>query len=111
QQLRKLQGITSSRKWNTLACADAAELTGHYRTDYFHFSGHTHATTGGIIMQESAAGAGYVLQSLLFILACSVAYAVQVLPTASPQLHMDTATKLLKEITDLVESGVFRKVD
>jgi len=111
KRLRAEHGITSNYKWNTLACAEAADLGTKYRHEYFYFSGHTHATTGGIISQELEVGSGHVLQTLLFIVVCAVGHAVQTVQTHTPQQHIDESARLLKEILKLVENGAFREPD
>ncbi|MCI0744712.1 MAG: DUF5677 domain-containing protein [Verrucomicrobia subdivision 3 bacterium] len=111
KRLRTEHGITSNKKWNTLACAEAADLGTNYRHEYFHFSGHTHATTGGIISQELEGGRGHVLQTLLFIVVCAVGHAVQTIQTHTPQQHIDESARLLKELLKLVEKGAFQELD
>jgi len=111
KQLRKDFGISSNRKWSVIDCADAAELTQNYREDYFCFSGSVHATTSGIISQESRVGAGYALQTLLFVVLCAVAHFVQVVQTGAPQKSIDEAAMLLRELTRMVDEGIFRELD
>jgi hypothetical protein len=85
QRLRNEHRIVSVKKWTALACAEAAELETQYRGEYFHFSALTHATTGGIVLQEVSFGAGQVLQTTLAVVLCATGHAVQVIPTKSPQ--------------------------
>jgi hypothetical protein len=111
QRLRREYHITSTKKWTALACAEAAELGEQYRGEYFHFSGHTHATTGGILLQENLFGAGQVLQVMLSTLLTAAAHAVQAIPTKSPQNCIDESTKLLKQVIRLMETGGFRQLN
>jgi hypothetical protein len=111
QRLRREHKITSSKKWTTLACAEAADLGEQYRGEYFHFSGHTHATTGGIILQEESFGAGQVLQVTLATLLSAVAHAVQVLPNESPQKCIDESTHILRQVIRIMENGEFRELN
>ena len=111
QRLRSDFQVTSFKKWTTLACAEAAELGGQYRGEYFHFSGHAHSTTGGIILQEVSFGAGQVLKTTLPVVLSAVGHAVQVVPTNSPQKHIDQSARLLKKVISLSQSGVFRELD
>jgi hypothetical protein len=107
QRLRSDYQITSTKKWNTLECAEAAELGDQYRSEYFHFSGHAHATAGGIILQEVSFGAGQVLQTTLAVVLCATGHAVQVVPTKTPQRHIDTSTRLLQNVVDSIKNGSF----
>jgi hypothetical protein len=111
QHLRSENRITSHKKWTTLACAEAAELGEQYRCEYFHFSGHAHATTGGIILQEACFGVGQVLQTTLAVVLSAAGHAVQIVPTKSPQKHIDESAKLLGKVNGLIENGEFRELD
>lgn len=111
QRLRIKYQITSLEKWNTLACAEAAELGELYRGEYFHFSAHAHATTGGIILQEVSFGAGQVLKTTLAVVLSATGHAVQIVTTKSPQKHIDKSATLLRRVISLIESGDFRKLD
>jgi len=111
KHLRKEYGITSPKKWKTLACAEAGQLDGLYRDAYFHLSSHTHATVMGIAIQEKTASAGYVLQILIFVVIGAALHAVQVVPTNFPQEYIKECEKLNDEWIRLGEAGVFSKMD
>ena len=111
QRLRNEYQITSVKKWNTLACAEAAELGEQYRGEYFHFSGHAHATTGGIILQELSFGAGQVLQTTLAVVLSATGHAVQVVPTNSPQKHLDESVELLRNMIGSIKNGDFQALN
>jgi hypothetical protein len=110
-KLRKEFNIHSKKKWTTFDCAEAAELIEKYRSDYFVFSGHVHATTGGMIMQEQQIGAGHALQTLLFIVIYAAGGFVQVIQTKTPQMHVDESTRLLNRLVDSIKTGIFDEMD
>lgn len=109
--LRKEYSITSKNKWSTIECAFAADLVDKYRGDYFIFSGHSHASTGGIIMQENQVGAGHALQTLLYIVTYASGSFVQVIQTKTPQQHIDKSAQIINRVIELMESGVFNILD
>ncbi len=111
QHLRKEYGITSTKRWNTLACAEAAQLDGHYRDAYFHLSSHTHATITGIEIQEKTASAGYVLQIIIFIVLTAALYTAHVVQSNSLQEQTEECKKLGDEWMRLMDAGVFKKMD
>jgi hypothetical protein len=110
-KLRKEFNITSKKKWTTFECAQAAGLVEEYRGDYFVFSGRGHASTGGIMMQESKIGAGHALQRLLNIIIHSAGGFVQVVETTTPQIHIDEAAHLMNRLVELIRSEVFSEMD
>jgi len=109
KHFRKGYGITSTKKWTTLACAEAAELDGHYRDAYFHFSSHTHAKIIGMDIQEKSAG--YCLQMLIFCVLTAALHLAHIAHTNSPQEHIGGCEKLGDEWIRLMEAGVFSKMD
>jgi len=109
--LRKEYGITSTKKWNTSACAEAAQFDGHYRDAYFHLSSHTHAKIIGMEIQEKAACAGYCLQIVIYTVLTAAGYLVQIVQTNSPQKHMEECERLDDERIRLMNAGVFSKMD
>ena len=109
--IRKQHNVTTNVNWNTLACAEAAELDDHYRQEYFVFSKKTHATTSGMLSSEKNVGRGFILETTVFILLCAAGHVVQVLPTKSPQRHMNRCTKLTKSLCAAVERKAFQKLD
>jgi len=111
QSLRKQFQIPASINWNTLECANAAELSEQYRSDYFLFSKRTHATMSGMISAESCVGRGHVVQTVIFILLAAAGHLVQELPTDAPQKHVDCATELVAQLTDVVNRGAFEELD
>ncbi len=111
KHLRKEYGITSTKKWKAIACAEAAELEGHYRDAYFHFSSHTHAKIIGMEIQEKSACAGYCLQMLIFCVLTAALYLVHIAHTNSPQEHMGECERLGDEWIRLMNAGFFSKMD
>jgi hypothetical protein len=109
-KLRKEHNVTSEKEWSTFACADAAELIDKYRGEYFIFSGRSHASTGGIILEEGKIGAGCALQTLLFIVIYASGGFVQVIQTKTPQRHVDESARLLNKLLELMEAGIFKEV-
>lgn len=110
-KLRKEYKVTSKKKWSTFECAAAADLIDKYRGDYFVFSGRSHASTGGILMQENQIGAGCALQTLLFIIIYASGGFVQVIQTKTPQQHIDESARLINRLVELIESGIFSELD
>lgn len=108
---RKQNNITGKLNWNTLACAQAAELNHHYRYDYFVFSKNVHAATSGIISSETGFGRGRVLQTAIFVILAATGHVVQALPTKTPQLHLNRSTKLMKELCRAIERQEFKEPD
>ena len=111
KQLRKEYGITSPKKWKTLACAEVAELDGHYRDAYFHFSSHTHAKIIGMEIQEKATCAGYCLQMLIYCVLTAALYSAHAVQAELQQERIDECEKLGNEWMRLMDAGVFRKMD
>lgn len=111
QQLRQENQVASNKKWNTEACAAAAEMSEKYRGEYFLFSAHAHASTSGIITQEMKANKGFIYQTLLFIVLYATGHAPQVIPTKSPQQNIDETAKLMIELVRLMESGIFDEMN
>jgi hypothetical protein len=109
--LRKEFGITSTKTWNTLACAEAAQFGGHYRDAYFHLSSHSHAKVIGMQIQEKEACAGYCLQITIYAVLTAAGYLVQIVQTNSPQENMKECERLDDERIRLINSGVFIKMD
>jgi len=111
KNLRKEYAIISTKKWNTLACAEAAQLDGHYRDAYFHFSSHTHSKIIGMAIQENAACAGYCLQMLIFCVLTAALYLIHIAYSNSPQEHIGECERLGDEWMRLMDAGVFSKMD
>lgn len=111
QQLRQEHKITSVKKWKTEECAVAAELSEKYRGEYFLFSAHVHASTGGIITQEMNVNKGFMLQTLLFIVLCAAGHAPQVIPTKLPQQHIDETARLMNELVQLMDARIFDEMN
>ena len=109
EKLRREHGVTSKKKWNTLACAEAAELgQTYYLDEYFVFSKHAHAMTSGIMLRENKIGAGHVLQTLLFI----VPYSAGRFAEANlSQSDINEAGRLMQELTKLAAKGIFSEMD
>jgi hypothetical protein len=111
EKLRKEFSITSTKKWKTLACAEASKLEGHYRDAYFHLSSHTHATFTGIGVQDTTTSSGYVLQVMLFIVLTTAVHMAHAQLTASCQAHKKECEELGDAWIRLMDSGVFAKMD
>jgi hypothetical protein len=111
ENLRKEFSISSNKKWNTLACAEASKLEGNYRDVYFHLSSHTHATITGITIQETKASIGYVLQSVIFAVLCASIHIASAASTETSLAHRNECDKLGDEWIRLIDSGVFAKLD
>ena len=109
--LRKEYGITSTKKWSTAACAEAAQFDGHYRDAYFHLSSHTHAKIIGMQIQENAACAGFCLQIIVYAILTAAGYLVQIVSTSAAQESMKECERLDDERIRLMNAGVFSKMD
>ena len=48
---------------------------------------------------------------VLAVVLSAVGHAVQVVPTNSPQKHIDQSARLLKKVIGLIQNGVFRELD
>lgn len=108
QRLRLEHKVTSRNKWNVFDTAKAAELDWQYARDYFLYSKYVHSTVSGIISQEYQIGRGHVLQTTTFVILAAAGYAVQAIETATPQAHIDEATRLMGVAIDLIQEGAFR---
>lgn len=72
-----------------------------YRSEYFIFSKDVHSTTTGMLAAEVQLHRGHVLKVVTSALLSAAGYIVQVLPTKTPQAHIDQATALLGQLTAL----------
>lgn len=108
--LRKQFPIPSRMNWKTVECANAAELGQQYRSEYFVLSKRSHAMTSVMIGTEKQFGRGYVLQTAIYILISAAGHLVQVLPTATPQKHVDSAAELVSRLTNAITQGAFEEL-
>ena len=109
--LRKEHKINSNKKWNTFACAEAAELELCYREGYYHLSAHAHATVMGIGIQEVCPSVGYVLQILIFAVLSASAHSLPVFLPQSRETYARECLQLGDEWMRLMDNGVFAKMD
>lgn len=108
QRLRQAHNVISRNRWNVFETARAAELDWHYARDYFLYSKYVHSTVSGIISQEYQIGRGHVLQTAIFVILAAAGHAVQGIETATPQAHIDEASRLLSVAIDLIRKRAFR---
>jgi hypothetical protein len=111
EELRREYNVTSKKKWNTLACAEAAGLGQMYSGEYFVFSKHAHAMTSGIMLREHKTGAGHVLQTIFTIVTYTTSSFVQSIKTISPEGHIKEVVRLAKQTLKLNAEDVFCKMD
>jgi hypothetical protein len=110
EKLRREYKVASQKRWSVFDTAKIAELDWQYARDYFLYSKYVHATISGIISQEYQIGRGHILQTTIFTVLEAVGHAVQIIETATPQAHIDEATRLMGIGIDLVNQGAFRDV-
>jgi hypothetical protein len=109
-KLRRDYKVASRNRWSVFDTAKVAELDWQYARDYFLYSRYVHATISGIISQEYQIGREHILQTTIFTILEAVGHAVQVIETATPQAHIDEATRLMGIGIDLLNQGAFRDV-
>jgi Family of unknown function (DUF5677) len=111
KELRNENASTSNKKWNVLACAEASKLDQHYRDAYFHLSSHVHATITGIAVQNETAGMGYILQTMIFVVLCAAIHLTLSVPREASQNYREECGRLGNEWIQMMDSGVFSKMD
>jgi hypothetical protein len=109
--LRQKHNISGTLNWNAFECAKKADLVDEYRREYFIYSKAVHATASGIISREQKVGRGHIRQTVLMALLHASGYMVQVVPTKSPQKHIDATADLIEKLTALINMDYFRKLD
>jgi hypothetical protein len=110
KSLRQQYNVSRSLNWNVFECAKSASLNESYRREYFLFSKAVHATTSGILGQESKRS-GPVFEVLLFAVLLSAGQMVCVIPIEDPQKYVDHAARLGAEQIDLMKAGTFTRLD
>jgi hypothetical protein len=100
--------VANERPWTLAQCVEACGDVGFLKVNYFFLSYHTHGSFIGLTARHDDRHNSLMQQAVLGSLIMGSAFAVQVLPTATPQQHIDKATKLLDQLFQLIESGSLR---
>ena len=108
-QIELHYGLTANeRPWTIARCVDECGDVAFLRGNYFFLSQHTHGSFLGLAARHDHRHSSLVQQAVLGSLIMGCAFAAQVMPTATPQQHVDNATTLMGKLLQLIESGVLR---
>ena len=108
-QIERHYGLTANeRPWTIARCINECGDVAFLRGNYFFLSQHTHGSFLGLAARHDYRHTSLVQQAVLGSLIMGGAFAAQVMPTATPQQHVDDATTLMGKLLQLMESGVLR---
>jgi hypothetical protein len=98
--------IANERPWTIARCIDECGEVGFLKWNYFFLSQHAHGSFLGFAGRHDDSHSSFVQQAVLGSLIMGSAFAAQVMPTATPQHHVDNATALMEKLLQLIDSGV-----
>jgi hypothetical protein len=109
-RIERHYGLTANeRPWTITQCINECGDVAFLRANYFFLSQHTHGSFLGLAARHDYRHIPLVQQAVLGSLITGGAFAAQVMPTATPQQHVDNATTLMGKLLQLMESGVLRR--
>jgi len=95
------------REWGAIETAKAAELTVHYRSDYFVFSGNVHSKIGALYACESKINPGIVFDPVVRIILTTLDEFVGALEIDLSQEQIDEKKRLSEAANKLIETAPF----
>jgi len=110
KQLDKIREIQTKhhldpkdREWSVSECARRSEMADFLRKDYFMMSQHSHSSAAGLLARHEGTDARTTRQTLIGSMLMASGFAPQLLPTISPQQHVDRAAALLGKLVEMIE--------
>jgi hypothetical protein len=100
--------IPNERSWSIKRILEACGEVAFLKTNYFFLSEHAHGSFMGLTVRHEGRHTLVVLQSVLGTLIMGAGFAAQVVPTATPQRHVDKSVELMGELLQLMQSGALR---
>jgi Family of unknown function (DUF5677) len=100
--------VPNERPWTIARCIEECGDVSFLKPNYFFLSQHTHGSFIGLTARHDDRHTSLTQQAVLGSLIMGSAFIVQVVPTATPQQHIDKATKLLGRLFQLIDSGVLK---
>src|SRR5262249_9130013 len=95
---RKIQKIQTDhdldpddQEWSVSECARRSELVDFLRKEYFMLSQHSHSSAVGLLARHDGTDSGISRQTIVGCILMTSGFAPQLLPTFTPQEHVDRA--------------------
>jgi hypothetical protein len=93
------------REWSVSECARRSEIVDFLRKNYFMLSQHSHSSAVGLLSRHDGTDARTIRQTIIGCMLMASGFAPQLLPTLTPQDHIDRAAALLGELVEMVEKN------
>lgn len=90
------------KEWLVSECARRSEVD-FLRKNYLALSQHSHSSAVGLLSRHDRTDAGTVRQTIVGSMLMAAGFAAKLLPTLTPQEHIDRATALLDELVEMIE--------
>lgn len=104
----RYQRIPNERPWNINRVLEACEEVAFLKTNYFLLSEHAHGSFIGLTARHEDRHTFILQQSVLGTLIMGAGFAAQVVPTATPQGHVDKSVELMGDLLESMECGAPR---
>jgi hypothetical protein len=107
RKIRKIQTDhdldPEDKEWSLSECACRSELVDFLRKEYFMLSQHSHSSAVGLLSRHDGTDSRTIHQTIVGCILMTSGFAPQLLPTRSPQKHIDHAAILLDELVQIIE--------